>query len=377
MFSFFINQQSILFYLTWFGLVIGVIWPEQKNLYKGIQFVPLYLSAVLVINLYYLTIKKEDFFIAFSVLAIFILYAFQNHFFFGGNKAEIMRQLSSLTIPSIFAFLFLRNYSQNSFSLNLYKFSTLLSVAILIECIYLGDFSREGSFLTFGPITIAKLILIGLFGYLFSDEKISIKNLILIFISLFIVTISASRGPIYSFSFITLSLLFLSIIKKIHLDFRKICIISLCSIALTIFSPRNLNLSTSDFRLGVEAFSNSIVTSEASRLIVWKESVYDIFEIFPKGYGMGNWSDNANDSLKFIEYPHNILIQFLYDGGIFGLLILTLLFYELYFGIKSKNIFTIYALFFSFVSFFSGSVKDYRYILFFLMIARAFHYDKN
>jgi O-antigen ligase len=311
------------------------------------------------------------------VLAIFILYAFQNYFFFGGNKTEIMRQLSSLTIPSIFAFLFLRNYSQNSFFLNLYKFSTLLSVAILIECIYLGDFSREGSFLTFGPITIAKLILIGFFGYLFSDEKISIKNLILIFISLFVVTISASRGPIYSFSFIALSLLFLSIIKKIHLDFGKICIISLCSIALIIFSPRNLNLSFNDIQLGAEAFNNYTLTSEVSRLIVWKESLYDIFDIFPKGYGMGNWDLYANNSIKFFEYPHNIFIQFLYDGGIFGLLILALLFYELNFGIKSKNIFTICALFFLLVSLFSGTVKDYRYILFFLMIARAFHYDKN
>ena len=53
MFSYIVNQQSILFAIAWIGLVIGVIYPETKNVYQGINFVPPYLTIVFLINLFF------------------------------------------------------------------------------------------------------------------------------------------------------------------------------------------------------------------------------------------------------------------------------------------------------------------------------------
>ncbi len=381
MFSYIVNQQSILFAIAWIGLVIGVIYPETKNVYQGINFVPPYLTIVFLINLFFFTIKKEYLYISFITLLIFLFYGLTNFIFFNGNKIEIIRQLSTLSITPIVAFLFLVNFSQKTFFLNLFKVSSVFAIALLIEKLYLNDFTRESHFLGFGPITIAKLLLIGILGYLFSEEKISIKHLIMVFISFIILTIAASRGPDYSFFVIILLLLFLSRKKIIFLDPKKIFFLFFYSIALLMLQNRSISFydleSGKTYTYISEEIANHSLSSAGARIFAWENTIDSIFNFFPKGYGIGNWTLNALGALKFLEYPHNIFLQFLYDGGVFGLLILILLFYEIVTGIKLSNMYTYCAIFFILTSFFSGNLKDYRYIVFFILMARAHRYERK
>lgn len=377
MFSYLVNKQSILFAIAWIGLVIGVIYPETKNVYQGINFVPPYLTIVFLTNLYFFTIKKEYLYISFITLLIFLFYGLTNFIFFNGNKIEIIRQLSTLSITPIAAFLFLVNFSQKTFFLNLFKVSSVFAIALLIEKLYLNDFRRESHFLGFGPITIAKLLLIGILGYLFSEEKISIKHLIMVFISLIILTIAASRGPSCSFFAIILPLLFLSKKKIIFLDPKKLFFLFFYSIALLMLQNRSISFSDLESGKTYTEVADHSLSSAGARIFAWENTIDSIFNFFPMGYGIGNWILNALDTLKFLEYPHNIFLQFLYDGGVVGLLILILLFYEIVTGIKSSNMYTYCAIFFILTSFFSGNLKDYRYIVFFILMARAHRYERK
>lgn len=197
------------------------------------------------------------------------------------------------------------------------------------------------------------LVFVGYLYLLFSKRiKPILWALFIVFIPLFVVSFSRSAW----FSLISVTILMYFLPTKIN--WRKKAII----LAVILMSTIALFLITSkEFWTSINRHPPSYAKTTTSRLSYWRESI-DIFLSKPiLGYGAGNYIYGAQkyttDINTITATAHNIFIEQLVDGGIFGLFSFTMLFIVLLHGILQKRNLFFYLSAYLFINF----LTDYTY----------------
>jgi O-antigen ligase len=211
--------------------------------------------------------------------------------------------------------------------------SMLISVVLFIPSFYemfigggfssgmgrfaLAQFDKGTNPILFGA-TFAVALMIFMVR-LIEKGKLDIKLLIGALISLFLLVMSGSRGPVISFIVAALFYYLISL-NKMKTRTKILSAVAIITIVMGIIGtvPPQV-ISTYAYTFTSEA-QESEVSSVFQRLTMWKQSIEEFKESPILGVGFGN-------SAGGIGYPHNIVLEIGAEFGSLGLLILLLIVY--------------------------------------------------
>jgi hypothetical protein len=154
---------------------------------------------------------------------------------------------------------------------------------------------------------------------LIEKGKLDIKLLIGALISLFLLVMSGSRGPVISFIVAALFYYLISL-SKMKMRTKILSAIAIITIVMGIIGtvPSQV-IRTYAYTFTSEA-QESEVSSVFQRLTMWKQSIEEFKENPILGVGFGN-------SAGGIGYPHNIVLEIAAEFGLIGLLIMLMTIY--------------------------------------------------
>jgi hypothetical protein len=253
-----------------------------------------------------------------------------------------------------------------------------LALALVVVRISKFDFSREGFFLGLGPLTFARYICIGWMAQIVCEGRFRLLPSILFSLAL---TISDSKGPIL-FLIFTLIIYFSIKCEKIWLRFYLIVMCFLGLLGLFAFSERFLSfgsdivsLLTSDLTIPnpvefEEQVESGEISGTVARLIALTSSVEFIAERPFVGWGIGSWPKLTG--LYYLEYHHNSFMEIWFEYGILGIIVFSFFIVRAAFEILRNNPFSLFVIFCSCLSLVTGSIRDLRMLLFFILL--TFHF---
>ena len=368
-------------WMAWVGIIIGVVYPEAKNLFYGIPYVAIFLSTLFLI--YALTnLRKADLFYVTKYNFLLLLYGLANYFLFHGSAPEIVRQLSSLIAAPTIAYLIFKRYEVDNILDVIWKFAFVISVIFIFIRIFLFDFSRNSFFLGFGPITFSYFICVGMLACVIQNKK---RNPLIYFLMMIPLYIAESKGPFIAFCITFLIFIVSNFSHKKTMGKTWILLVLMSAmffiqsarveVSLSELRASNSSLSIQDKAIQMNIQENEAQGDTSIRLIAWQRSLKIILNNFPAGIGIGKWGQSSN--LDYLEYPHNFILQLLSDSGLIGLLVLLIVFYRFAIKLTEKSPWAYLGVFFLIAAFFSGTTKDYRFIYLFYLIMNNFYAKKR
>jgi O-antigen ligase len=374
-----INQLRV-FYS--FGLlIVGVIYPEDKTLIGGVPWPPFMaaLGLVLVVAL-----KRElmNGLVISTVTTLWVLSILGFSLVLGvfgiTMKPEIefvLRHYLTLLITTIVSFLLISDLQVRLILKGIYRFGFALALILLVIRLLLFDFSREATFLGLGPLTFAKYVCIGWIAKIAHDGGIRLIPSLVFALALFV---ADSKGPILFFM-ITIAL-FVYVnnrVKKLHALFFILIFIIFISLSgrfvelgtdLTSIVTGELMLPDSvEFEAQAE---DELISGTLARLIAFNSSIEFIFKQPFYGWGIGSWPYLTG--LHYLKYPHNSFLEIWFEYGIYGMGIFCFFVASACYGLLRKNPFSLFVIFCAFLSLTTGSIRDLRMLIFFVILAHHF-----
>ncbi len=327
-------------------LLVGRFY-DDRLIFWGIDFSIILFSIFVIIYLYGLSRYKKLYFI----LPVWLLLALLGYTCFSFLFRNIFidnftNEYGVVKFVEVFFFVYL---------IALYVLLTqdivfirylAFAIFILASMVLLGGFlkailsgfsaenSSRLSILGGGPIVFSRWLLTGVLYILFIQKKNILFRISFIFISVLLVFMSGSKGPIVAFAFAFIFVMLLGLELKKLIQFGKITVIMIFLIIVVIQTPslnkfvpvRIMQLVQMD-----QLMSASSTTSRTERYPV----TIKIVQENPLGVGSGNWAYHhnrfADTRLRLTDYPHNILLEISSEWGlicffIFSLLIILILY---------------------------------------------------
>jgi len=359
-------------------LIIGVIYPQEKNIISGIwwTWVPLWFGWCVIISMSLMNkinVKISLTYILFIFIICFIIFfSHEFHFDYEIDLVHFMDVFSVLLITTITVFLLLSSVENDKFFRLVDQFSLALCFFLLLSRIVDNDFSREGTFLGLGPLTFIKYISIGLLSRLIYIQKMSLIPLIFYG---FAFAMANSKGPtlfliLTYFLFLTQntgSLSFKKLVMGIVMSFliltndRFLFLIDEIPILFDTFSTTTIT----DSSVANEEISGTLV-----RIFAISESLQILKENPYFGIGPGRWP--IVTQMPSIEYPHNSILEIWTE---YGLLVFFMFFYLVWLVLKelqNKNILAYFAIFSFMTTLTSGSARDLRFFIVFALLCLSY-----
>lgn len=374
-------RDKIIYFLIIFLFVF-----ESFNL-VGLSVYRILILPLLVIGLFFLSnvnLQKKHFTILFSlfIFLVWTLLSGLNDGTFGNTLTNII----GIILLLIYLFKTFEKYSVNTEFINITCLAFSLYIVPYLVSYYFyyegGRFSGihvdpnfAGSYIILSMVG-SNILIWNLFSRRFIFKIFKILLILFIFIDLYLITQTGSRGAFIS-SFL---LLFLININYSNL-FIKIIISVIFSLMIMNFLYLIENVKWNENLSGIEllAYRMSVIDesgSEFSRLKLFNDFLSVYKESFL--YGMGG----NNFVTKFGQFPHNLLIDILIEGGlifggIFIIYILKLSLMQVYVFFKTKRINLYFLLYLSgiiaFLSLSAFGLKLFWVFIFFLLITNINH----
>lgn len=219
---------------------------------------------------------------------------------------------------------------------NFFKYAALIAVVLMVPAFYeflfnplltqrarfsmyfLENAANKVNPILFGG-TYATLLII-MFVWMFERGRFTLRNVILIGLSAYLILLSGSRGVVVSLAAaITFYLFVLSKMKRETKLFAVFSLLFLFLVSYT-FLPSKLKAF---YQYSVSSAASQDATSSIQiRTSKWEQAICDFAENPIIGVGTGN-SDNRSG------YPHNILLEVAAEYGIIGFFIFTVLCYTI------------------------------------------------
>lgn len=361
-----IRLADIRFLFGFVLLVTGLLFPEEKILISGVPFTWVIIGACLLLlfGRIITTEEKNILFKYFIVLGLILILSFLANV--PNWDLFFLRYLPVIiTVPV--AFLLLNCINEHKLIVSLFYFCSVLSVIFVAYRLVQLDFSREGFFIGFGPIVFSRLMAVGILASMFFKKNLAEK--VLLGCLILSILIGQSRGPML---FLVIAVLYFLFEKG--LSARQLILILLLS-PLLLLNERFLSFVSVDLSsftsISAEELTNSFIEDDGdidgtlTRLIIYYQSFTLIADNLLFGVGIGNWGKETG--LEVYEYPHNILLEVFSEFGILGFILLIIFIFRL---INTTPSFCKYvALFYLMNSMVSGSIRDFRYVIVFALIA--------
>ena len=384
-------RDRLLVFLGLIILIVGVLYPQEKNMIFGIPWtwIPLWFGWVTIICLKLMNpvnIKLSFLYLMFALTVLFIVFLSSLSVDdYDVDLPHLADVFSVLILTTLTSFILLSGVGYSKLLRLTDQFSLILCFFLLISRIVDNDFSREGSFLGLGPLTFIKYVSIGLLSRVIHIQKISLTSLALYGFAL---AMADSKGPML-FLIVTY-LLFLIVDGKV-LSLKKISV-GILMLGFIVTNDRVISF-LDEIPYAIENFSsitltntdveNELVSGTLVRIYAISQSLEILSENFLFGIGPGQWP--LVTQLTSIEYPHNSILEIWSE---LGLLVLIIFLYPGWLAVKKiyqRNIYAYFALFAFMTTLTSGSIRDLRFFILFVLLTfffsyirkRSFHYANN
>lgn len=368
-------NEAFLFMLGYALMTVGILYPEAKNTIVGVPWpwvfvllaYPIFLKSIIsnklnrsVIFVYYLNLVGVGVWVIIATLAkpdyvVSSLYLFK------------VIPILFLTVP-LSAILFNSIPSRNLF-LMLDWAALILCFLLLIVRMMQNDFTREGFFLGFGPLTFIKYV--GL-GFVVRILILKSFNIIPLALYAFAFYISDSKGPML---FILLTFVVVAFSSPMK-DLLKIAALT----AVVVFGLSQNSrvqaflgdISTIDLTSQITILDQQVANEEISGTLVRLGSIFASIELIKSdpvfGAGPGSWPTATN--LPSVEYPHNIFLEIFSEIGLVGFVILVFLYLCVGVAVRYRRYreYAIPAIFAGLTATTSGSLPDFRFFLIFFLL---------
>ena len=373
-------RDKLLVFLGLIILIIGVLYPQEKNIIFGIPWtwIPLWFGWLTILCFKLMNpinIKICFLYLIFTLSVLFIVFLSSATVEdYDIDLPHLIDVFSVLILTTLTSFILLSGVEYTKLTRLIDQFCLILCFFLLISRILDNDFSREGSFLGLGPLTFIKYISIGLLCRLIYIQKISLTSLALYG---FAFVMADSKGPML-FLIITY-LLFLIAEGKI-LALKKLSV-GILMFALIATNDRVISF-LSEIPYAIENFSsitltnddveNELVSGTLVRIYAISQSLEILNENFLFGIGPGQWP--LVTEMTSIEYPHNSVLEIWSE---YGILVLIIFLYPGWLAIKKiyqRNIYAYFALFAFMTTLTSGSARDLRFFIVFVLLTFFFSY---
>lgn len=295
--------------------------------------------------------KKSILLVAFSGLIVYIYsLIFPPLYEYGVDKVYYIYVVLLLLAYTIVCS-FLNKNTITGFVFSLF----LSSVFYCFLSIFLGvdENNARKSSIGLNPTIMAKICIIsGAYCsvYLFFQKRINIFYFLFLFLSIFAVFKTGSRGPLlaFAFSFLLLYLVRNGLSKVLNIIIAIPIIYFLFS-KIIQFLPEELAK-----RYSMEAISIEENRDDGDRVKLW-ETASDIISNNHWGIGSGNFLDYS-----FIAVPHNIVLEIGVEYGIFFMILFSslLILSAIYSIIALRND--------------SSFINNFMFLLFFMQIVNSF-----
>ena len=363
-------------------LIIGVLYPEEKTKIAGIHWTPF--AAFLGITLVLAFKEALDDGIARCVFMFIIvataLLVSTAFWLFAYNDLPILdfllRHYLTLLVTTSICFLLVSDIPPSFLLKAIYRFMFCLSLGLILTRAILFDFSREGTFLGLGPLTFARYVCLGWIAQVLHDRRMKLLPSFVFALGLLV---ADSKGPIL-FLCITFFVYMFAVhrIKRLRSALLLIGLAALLGFSGRfsdfVFDLRSLlsdDLAVPNV-VEFEASEEESVSSTVSRLVAITASLELIEQRPLAGWGAGMWP--AVTGLHSLEYPHNSIIEIWVEYGFFGLAIFIFFVVMGARGIKRGNPFSFFVVFCGLLSLTTGSIKDLRVLVFFILLTLHFNF---
>jgi O-antigen ligase len=115
---------------------------------------------------------------------------------------------------------------------------------------------------------------------------------------------------------------------------------------------------------------DELISGTLARLIAINSSIELILKQPFFGWGIGSWPYLTG--LHYLEYPHNSILEIWFEYGIFGIVVFGYFVASSCCGLLRKNPFSLFVIFCAFLSLTTGSIRDLRLLIFFVILAYHF-----
>lgn len=355
-------------------LVLGVIYPEDKNTLFGIPwtwfFIWFGLCLILFFKIY--DSKRLGLIAGFFIFIIFVIIYNYVGLFLGHityiNFNHYLEHFSTLFITSSIVFLLLSHFDKQIIPVVLDKFALMMCFGLLVTRLLEFDFSREGFFLGLGPLTFIKYVSIGFLSRLFFLKRWSAST---IFLYMFAFIVAASKGPLL---FLAVIVLF-KLIMENELNFKTIILFSLFS-SMIFFSSDRINTFVNEVQNLLISDEITVVSNEdvffenVSSTLIRIYSINKTIELIQDNYifgvGAGQWPKEAG--LPSVSYPHNSILEIWSEYGLLPLMIFIFILLRLLKECLNSNLYGYLALFAFLTTMTSGTIADLRFFAVYAML---------
>ena len=364
-------------------LIVGVLYPQEKNTIYGIPWTWFFIwyGMVLIISLRLINssnLRIPSFFLLYFSLIFFIILSSAT--FISDYKVDqfhFFDVFSVLILTTLTSYFLISGVRPDRFFYLADKFCLTLCFFLLLFRLVEFDFSREGSFLGLGPLTFIKYVSLGVLIRLIYLKKFS---LIAVFLYGSAYLISDSRGPLI-YVFIVYSIYLVLSLRGFsirNISFRNLSLGIVVFALFISYAMNNARLATSfqeiplafidssDLSVTDDDVAREEVSSIIVRLVAFAESIEILQENPFFGIGPGQWPNKTQ--MQSIDYPHNSLLEIWTEYGIFVLAIFLYLVWLVIKNILKGNVYGYLALFCFFTTLTSGGARDLRFFLLFALL---------
>jgi O-antigen ligase len=359
-------------------LIVGVLYPEDKTSLGGFHWPPavalLGIACIVVLKPHPLAGSVTGIRFVMTtlvVLASSLLLAWVG-LHVSPDATVVLRQFLTLILTTTIAYLLVSDIDVDLLLGSIHRFMFAMTLVLLSVRLAQNDFSREGTFLGLGPLTFAKYICCGWIAHIVRHGRIG-----LLVSSLYIAAlgISDSKGPIL-FGLITV------LAWIINADRRRLVGASLIAVSLGVLfaqtgrfqafvtdleSIRDVGLVTPELAEIAARLEDESLTSTMARIFSLQASTELIRQRPVMGWGTGSWPTVTG--LEALEYPHNSILHIWFEYGAVGLAVFVTAVAAAAMGVLRGNPFSPLVIFCGLLSLTTGSIRDLRLLMFFVLLA--------
>lgn len=308
-----------------FALYFFFINFNRKNIINKFVIPLLIMYLILLINLFF----SSDISSSFSRIVLYMRYIFFAYFFFiifEKYKFNINYLIIGLEVNLFF--ICMDSLFQYFFGYDIFG---NLSSGIRLS----GPFDR----LIVGSV-ISKLIFVLIVCYYFTNNPFNAKKIIIVFLSLILIFLSAERSPFYTTT-ILLFVFFLNLHISKSFKLLIILLVTFTSLAL-------IKINTSYFDRYITQTIDTVLNKQTGNTSQYQQHFSTAYEIFRDNYLTGSGiktfrNECSNSKYEYIgelrcsTHPHNMYMELLSEMGLLGILFLISMYYFIFINVLKNH----------------------------------------
>ena len=241
--------------------------------------------------------------------------------FFGHYAVTVSSTVCYLFYSNLTHYYSVERYLQYLFML----FGTVLSLqtiyaAIMSGLSYLDIFYKSFIVIPYGASNVIASILIPIFFFIFLDNELKFRKIVLLLIASAII-LTKSRGGVLLF----LACLFFFCVRRVHGKYKPILIILFCSFFLGLIIVGLSNENVRQFARGYATGELTLNSITSGRINIWLNNIRVFLSDKHILFGVGMPSEYAD-----YQESHNLVVDIFLRCGLVGVVYYTILFYSFF-----------------------------------------------